>query len=305
MVASVLALALVLGALQLVSPPFVLAGVRTESAISPAHPANPAAPSIPVGAVGPVGVPAMGPPLSSLAVRLQLERSAIMRDATGQVVSIFGLPADEARFLLLPVSRHRGLPDGYEPPDLTWYGGRQVRAVIRPDLIAMVEAAARDRVELAAISGYRSPDEQALAFQSAVWRSMARERTEDGRPIDRAEAESRSARFVAPPGHSQHQLGTAVDISSWEVNYALSPAFGETEAARWLEAHAWEFGFVLPYTRTGEERSGYPYEPWHFRWIGRNLAMALQHDNYMHHPSLIVDDYLRAIEELLAFEAVP
>lgn len=295
MVASLLALALLLGALLPISP----GGVRNDIAVSPSAPAGPAS------AGGPVSVPTTRLPLSSLAVRLQIERTAIVRDATGQVTTIFGLPASEARTLLLPVNRRRGLPAGYEPNDLSRYGGRLVRALMKPDLAAIVEAAAKDRVELAAISGYRSPDEQALAFQSAVWRSLARERTPEGKPLDMAEAESRSARFVAPPGHSQHQLGTAIDFSSWEVNYALNPAFGETEAGRWLEQHAWEFGFVLPYTRHGEERSGYAYEPWHFRWIGKDLAMALQHDNYLNHPSLIVDDYLRATEELLAFEAVP
>ena len=62
------------------------------------------------------------------------------------------------------------------------------------------------------------------------------------------EAERRTARFVAPPGHSQHQLGTAVDFSSWEVNYAIQPKFAETEAARWLEQNAWQYGFVVRYT---------------------------------------------------------
>ena len=283
MVASLLALALLIAMLLPVTPP----GLHGDVAVSP------------------VSGPASRPPLSSLAVRLQVERAAVVRDAAGQVMAVFGLPAAEARLLLLPVNRQRGLPPGYEPPDLTRFGGRLVRSIVRPDLAAMVEAAAADGVELAAISGYRSPDEQALAFESAVWRAMARAAGPDGRPIDRAEAELRSARFVAPPGHSQHQLGTAVDFSTWEINYALQPRFAETDAGRWLELHAWEYGFVLPYTRDGEARSGYAYEPWHFRWIGRDLAAVLQRDAYLSHPSLIVDDFLRATEELLAFEAVP
>jgi zinc D-Ala-D-Ala carboxypeptidase len=286
MVASVLALALVLG---MVSPLFS-SGLHSESPTAPG---------------GPVGVPTSRPPLSALAVRLQMEPQAVQRDAAGQVTTVFGLPAGEARVLLLPVNRTRGLPDGYQPSDLSWYGGRLVRTLIKPDLTAMVEAAARDNVELAAISAYRGPDEQALAYQSSVWRVLARERTPEGQPIGHAEAEVRAARFVAPPGHSQHQLGTAVDFSTWEVNYALNPAFAETEAGRWLEAHAWEYGFVLPYPRNGEERSGYAYEPWHWRWIGRELAAVLQRDSYLQHPSIVVDDYLRAAEELLAFEAVP
>jgi D-alanyl-D-alanine carboxypeptidase len=240
------------------------------------------------------------PPLSSLALRLRLESSAVARDETGSAVAIFGIPAHEARMLLLAVDRQRALPDGYVPPDLTWVGGRQVRAVIRPDLVAMMAAAEKDRVEIAPISVYRSPDEQQMAFESGIWQAMAR-----AGDIDRAEAERRTTRFVAPPGHSQHQLGTAVDFSSWEVNYAVQPKFAETDAARWLEQNAWQYGFVLSYSRTGEERSGYAYEPWHYRWVGRDLAAVLQRDNYLDHPTLIVDDYLRATEEILSAENLP
>jgi D-alanyl-D-alanine carboxypeptidase len=163
----------------------------------------------------------------------------------------------------------------------------------------MIEAASKDNVELAPISVYRAPDEQALAFDAAVWQAMARE------SLSREDAESKMARFVAPPSHSQHQLGTAVDLSSWEINYALQPTFAETEAGRWLEQNAWQYGFVLSYTRNGEERSGYAYEPWHYRWIGRDLAAVLQKDAYLNHPTLIADDYLRAAEEILAYENVP
>jgi D-alanyl-D-alanine carboxypeptidase len=240
-------------------------------------------------------------PLSALASRLRSERSAVTRDQWAQPAAIFGLPVGEARMLLLPVDRRRALPDGYSPPDLTWVGGRLVRGIARTDLLAMIERADSEGVDLVPMSAYRSPDEQALAFDSAVWGALARAESE----IDRAEAESRMARFVAPPGHSQHQLGTAVDFSTWEINYAIQPRFAETDASRWLERHAWEYGFVLSYTRQGEERSGYAYEPWHYRWIGRELAAVLQRDGYLEHPTLIVDDYLRAAEELLAVEGVP
>ncbi len=241
------------------------------------------------------------PALSSLAVRLQQEPVAVVRGQHGRAESIFGLPFDEAHMVLLPVNRERALPDRYEPADLTRIGGRLVREIARPDLIAMIDAAEADGVELAPISGFRSPDEQALAFEASVWQAMARA----GGEMDRAEAENRSARFVAPPGHSQHQLGTAVDFSTWEVNYAVQPRFAETDASRWLEQHAWQFGFVLSYTRNGEERSGYAFEPWHYRWIGRELAAVLQRDRYLEHPTLIVDDYLRAAEELIVAEIRP
>lgn len=240
-------------------------------------------------------------PLSALAQRLRTERLAVARDGAGQPVTAFGLPAQEARILLLPVDRSRALPEGYRPPDLTWVGGRSVREIVKPDLVAMIEAASAEGVEIVPISGFRAPDEQALAFDSAVWSAMARA----GGEIDLAEAETRTSRFVAPPGHSQHQLGTAVDFSTWEINYGIQPRFAETAAGRWLEARGWEYGFVLSYTRQGEDRSGYAYEPWHFRWVGRDLAALLQRDGYLDHPTLIVDDYLRAAEEVLIAEGIP
>jgi LAS superfamily LD-carboxypeptidase LdcB len=248
---------------------------------------------------GPLGDRPGYRPLSSLALRLSTEPTSVSRDEFGRPTAVFGLSVAEARMVLLPVDRQRALPDGYTPPDLTWMGGRMIRALVKPDLVAMIEAASRDNIDLSPISVYRAPDEQSLAFDAAVWQAMARE------SLDRGQAESKMARFVAPPGHSQHQLGTAVDLSTWEVNYALQPAFAETDAYRWLEQNAWQYGFVLSYTRMGEERSGYAYEPWHFRWIGRELAAVLQRDGYLNHPTLIADDYLRATEELLAYENVP
>ena len=123
MVASLLALALLLGALLPASP----LTLRTESAASRDMAPMPAVPSVPAR---PLNVPAMRPPLSPLAVRLQIERTAIVRDVGGQVVSIFGLPANEARVLLLPVNRQRGLPEGSVPAHLVVLVGRQVQGTI-------------------------------------------------------------------------------------------------------------------------------------------------------------------------------
>ena len=236
---------------------------------------------------------------SELATRLLAEPSAILRDLDGRPAAAFDFPLGEARIVLFAVTRERGLPDGYEPPDLTRAAGPPVRQIVLGDFRAMVDAAAADNVELAPVSTYRSPGEQAAAFESSVWRAIGRA----GGAIDRAEAEARAARFVAPPGHSQHQLGTAIDFSSGEIGYAIQPQFDETAASRWLAARGWEFGFILPYPRDKEDRTGYAYEPWHWRWIGRPLAAALWRDGYLGHPVHVVDDYLRAVEEILNAEA--
>ena len=254
--------------------------------------------SLALAASGPLdAVAAAG--YSALAARLLTEPSAVTRDLEGRPVAIFDLPPAEARIVFLPVSRDRPLPAGYEPADLTRRAGRPVRQLVVADMHAMLDAAATDNVDLAVVSAYRSPVEQAAAFESSVWRAIGRA----GGTIDRAEAEARVSRFVAPPGHSQHQLGTAIDVSTWEIDYAVQPRFDETAASRWLAANAWSYGFVLAYPRDKEGRTGYAYEPWHWRWVGRALASALWRDGYLNHPTLVADDYLRAVEEIMDAEA--
>jgi len=69
--------------------------------------------------------------------------------------------------------------------------------------------------------------------------------------------------YSAKPGTSQHQLGTTVDFGS------IDDSFAYTEAGKWLFAHADEFGFSLSYPENGLSITGYQYESWHYRYIGR------------------------------------
>lgn len=215
---------------------------------------------------------------------------------------VAGLDPAEAAWVLFPVTRERALPRAYAPADLTWttaggpaaQGHEPVRAVIVPDLEAMFAAAQADGVLLAIYSGYRSYDTQQLAFDGGVQQQLARGAG------SRDEAEARANRFRARPGHSQHQLGTTVDLTAPDVGWRLSQTFGETAAGQWLRAHAWEYGFVLPYTAAGEPLTGYAPEPWHWRWVGRPLASVMAADHYLDLPDRTADDYLLALDALLA-----
>ena len=84
------------------------------------------------------------------------------------------------------------------------------------------------------------------------------------------------------------------------MNYGLGQRFGETRAGQWVRAHAWEFGFVLPYTPTSESRTGYASETWHVRWLGRALAAVLMADGYLDREDIVADDYLAALDVLVA-----
>lgn len=163
--------------------------------------------------------------------------------------------------LLRLVDKEHPLPEDYAPEDLvdleiyadTLRLNREelsLRRILMDDLLAMVAAAREEGIELPISSTYRSYDYQAWLFDYWV------------EELGLEEAERSSAR----PGTSQHQLGTTVDFGS------ITNAFAETEAGRWLAENAHRFGFSLSYPDGYEELTGYKYESWHFRYIGRPAA---------------------------------
>ncbi|HEV3477479.1 MAG TPA: M15 family metallopeptidase, partial [Rubrobacteraceae bacterium] len=80
----------------------------------------------------------------------------------------------------------------------------------------------------------------------------------------------------ATPGHSQHQLGTAVDFTNAAAGYEIWDYFGDTSAYLWLKNHAREYGFVLAYPQSKEAETGYQWEPWHYRYVGTKNAERLE-----------------------------
>ena len=158
------------------------------------------------------------------------------------------------------------LPENYVPDDLVVLADAipglsvkkaspplQLRRLALPALQAMVQAARESGIELPISSAYRSYQYQVGLFERYV------------RESGLAQAE----RFSARAGHSQHQLGLAIDFGSITVEFA------DTPAGRWMFAHAAEFGFSLSYPEGQEQETGYMYEPWHYRYIGR-AACQLQ-----------------------------
>jgi D-alanyl-D-alanine carboxypeptidase len=119
------------------------------------------------------------------------------------------------------------------------------------------------------ISGYRSYSSQAIAWNKWL------EKNPDTASI-----------VSAPPGHSEHQLGTTVDFGSPELadivgdeEIEFHTYFYQTSEGKWLQEHAHEYGFTLSYSREAFEITGLYYEPWHFRYIGRELATELKDNN--------------------------
>lgn len=160
------------------------------------------------------------------------------------------------------------LPKGYAPRDLTdakragLNAGHLLRAVALDDLSAMVAAAKADGARLAVESAYRSYQGQVLTFNGWVAQ------------VGYNEALQASAR----PGHSEHQLGTAIDFRSvGGASPWTYPDWATTQEGAWLVANAWRYGWVMSYPKGKSAVACYRYEPWHYRYVGRAEAAAI-HD---------------------------
>ncbi len=123
----------------------------------------------------------------------------------------------------------------------------------KPAFDLMRNAASKEGISLSIISGFRSYTKQKNIYNNYVAR--------DGRE----EADTYSAR----PGHSEHQTGLAMDINSLEVS------FEDTEEGKWLNRNCSQFGFVIRYPKGKSDETGYMYEPWHIRYVGKKLAKEL------------------------------
>ncbi|MSQ27299.1 MAG: D-alanyl-D-alanine carboxypeptidase family protein [Dehalococcoidia bacterium] len=174
-------------------------------------------------------------------------------------------PVDGAN-LLAPVSKLRPLLTEYIPPDLaetqgiaTTRPGILLRLPVLQALRAMNTEARTAGIELTVVSAYRSYNEQAGLF----------------RFYTEGMGEAEAARISAQPGHSEHQLGTAIDFTSPEVRYTLEQDFGATAESRWLRANAARFGFVMSYPEGKEPVTGFAYEPWHYRFVGVEAATSV------------------------------
>jgi D-alanyl-D-alanine carboxypeptidase len=157
------------------------------------------------------------------------------------------------------------VPRSYVPPDLVSTaqagitGGGKVRAVVIDDLRTMAEAAATAGNEIGIRSAYRSYASQESVFAS--WVSQL--------------GYARALKVSARPGHSEHQLGLAIDFRSEPADATLTTTWASTPAGKWMKAHAWEYGFVLSYPKGTIAITCYDYEPWHFRYVGRDLATLI------------------------------
>ncbi len=133
--------------------------------------------------------------------------------------------------------------------------------------LEMQKAAAADGVTVWMQSGYRS-----VKYQTGLYERKTKYYTDRG--YDTATAKEMAAAVVNPPGYSEHNCGLAADLNSPE-HTGLDEGFENTTAFRWLCEHAVEYGFILRYPKGAEDKTEITYEPWHWRYVGRENAAKI------------------------------
>ena len=176
------------------------------------------------------------------------------------------------------VNAENPMQEGYVPELAEVENGYSVDARIAEDLNAMLAAARADGCQPQICSAYRSVEKQVQVFNDTVngWINQG---------SSFWDAYQRTTQEVALPGTSEHGIGLAVDIVSNQ--YAeLDAKQAETKEAQWLQEHCYEYGFILRYPPEKQSLTGIIYEPWHYRYVGREMAQKIKESG------LTLEEYL-------------
>lgn len=169
---------------------------------------------------------------------------------------------------VLLVNYDNPVPEGYAPELASVGEHDRLEAACADALLEMLADCEAAGFSPLIVSAYRTQSEQEYLYERKVETLMEDE------DMDRDEAEKEAARHVAVPGTSEHQLGLAVDLVDEEYPY-LDDAQARTPTQRWLMEHCHEYGFILRYPTGTTDITGIIFEPWHYRYVGMEVAREI------------------------------
>jgi len=170
-------------------------------------------------------------------------------------------------FLMKKVRTNTPVPSDYVSPLLKDISAKVktvgivcLRSDVLPYVVQMFADAERDGVELMITSGYRKPEIQKYLYDFWI-------QVEGDKAINE----------IAEPGLSEHQLGTAIDLTDSSINFAgVDDRFADSKGGKWLQANAYKYGFTMSFPEGKQNITGFTYEPWHWRYIGVSAATTLR-----------------------------
>lgn len=157
----------------------------------------------------------------------------------------------------------------------------RIAALAYADMEEMLNACRSDGLDPAICSSYRTQEYQEILFSRKMKYYTGKGYSED-------EARQLAGQSVAVPGTSEHQLGLALDIID-NGNWNLNESQANTETQKWLMAHSWEYGWILRYPDGKSDITGIIYEPWHYRYVGREVAAEI------HELDVCLEEYLEML----------
>ena len=181
---------------------------------------------------------------------------------------------DEEKWYMTLVNSSYRIPDNYEP-DLVYVcgSGERLDSKVAIHYEEMYNAALKDGVTLTPCSGYRSYELQERNYNNKV-------AFFEGQGYSNKDAKVKAATIIMPPGSSEHNLGYAMDI------VCVDEWFEDTAEFRWLTENAADYGFIMRYPKDKQDITKVIYEPWHWRYVGVDLAKELKDSG------LVLEEYM-------------
>lgn len=178
---------------------------------------------------------------------------------------------DSKDWRLLLVNKQHPIPTDYDFNLGRTKDNIQCDERIIDDLLLMMQAAKEDGLNLAIQSPYRPSDRQEYNFNKRIKYYM-------GQGLSYMDAYKKTSQVITVPGCSEHEIGLALDITS-DTFQPLLQEFADTAEGKWLAEHSHEYGFTLRYPLDKEYITSIEYEPWHFRYVGREAAKIMYEED--------------------------
>lgn len=168
--------------------------------------------------------------------------------------------------ILTLVNKNNKLPTTYIPDDLVeipnymTFNDKKVRSILLINFKKLYKDAKKEGYKIIIVSAFRDYDYQKKLFNEYV----------NNKGLEYA------LKCSAKPGHSEHQTGLAIDVMGSNNDYNL---FEESKEFEWMKNNAYKYGFILRYPKNKEKITGFKYEPWHYRYVGKEVAEFIYKNN--------------------------
>lgn len=187
--------------------------------------------------------------------------------AAAETETVQGTEFDKNDWRYVLINKQHPIPEDYTVNLGTIKGSMKCDARIIDELLLMLQAAKKDGVNLVICSPYRDMNRQKVLFERKINAYMKK-------GMSYMDAYKTASQAVTVPGASEHQIGLALDIVT-DTYTTLNEGFGDTAAGEWLAEHCCEYGFILRYPKGKEYITSIEYEPWHFRYVGKEAATVI------------------------------